>query len=45
MMICNYVYEHVEDNTTLTVRYTNVFPKTACSTGPMWATSARTRTS
>ena len=45
MMICNYVYEHVEDNTTLTVRYTNVFPRTACSTGPMWATSARTRTS
>ena len=27
MMICNYVYEHVEDNTTLTVRYTNVFPQ------------------
>ena len=25
--ICNYVYEHVEDNTTLTVRYTNVFPQ------------------
>ena len=27
MMICNYVYEHVEDSTTLTVRYTNVFPQ------------------
>ena len=27
MMIRNYVYEHVEDNTTLTVRYTNVFPQ------------------
>ena len=27
LMICNYVYEHVEDNTTLTVRYTNVFPQ------------------
>ena len=27
MLVCNYVYEHVEDNTTLTVRYTNVFPQ------------------
>ncbi|MGN0707502.1 MAG: glycosyltransferase family 2 protein [Faecalibacterium sp.] len=27
LMICNYVYEHVEDNTTHTVRYTNVFPQ------------------
>ena len=26
MLICNYVYEHVEDGTTHTVRYTNVFP-------------------
>jgi glycosyltransferase involved in cell wall biosynthesis len=26
LMICNYVYEHVEDNTSHTVRYTNVFP-------------------
>ena len=26
MMICNYVYEHVEDGTSHTVRYTNVFP-------------------
>ena len=26
-MICNYVYEHVEDGTTHTVRYTNVFPQ------------------
>ena len=30
-MICNYVYEHVEDNTSHTVRYTNVFPRTDCS--------------
>ena len=27
LMICNYVYEHVEDNTSHTVRYTNVFPQ------------------
>ena len=27
LMICNYVYEHAEDNTTHTVRYTNVFPE------------------
>ena len=27
LMICNYVYEHVEDNTRHTVRYTNVFPE------------------
>lgn len=27
LMICNYVYEHVEDNTHHTVRYTNVFPQ------------------
>ena len=26
-MICNYVYEHVEDGTSHTVRYTNVFPQ------------------
>lgn len=45
MMICNYVYEHVEDNTTLTVRYTNVFPQNRLFNWTMWATSARTRTS
>ena len=27
LMICNYVYEHVADNTSHTVRYTNVFPQ------------------
>ena len=27
LMICNYVYEQVEDNTSHTVRYTNVFPE------------------
>lgn len=27
MMICNYVYEHSEDNTSHTVRYTNVLPE------------------
>ena len=27
LMICNYVCEHVEDNTSHTVRYTNVFPQ------------------
>ena len=27
LMICNYVSEHVEDNTSHTVRYTNVFPQ------------------
>ena len=27
LRICNYVYEHVEDNTSHTVRYTNVFPQ------------------
>ena len=26
LMICNYVYEHVEDNTQKVMRYTNVFP-------------------
>ena len=27
LLICNYVYEHVEDNTQHTVRYTHVFPQ------------------
>ena len=27
LMLCNYVYEHVEDNTQHPVRYTNVFPQ------------------
>ncbi len=27
LMICNYVYEHVEDGTSHTVRYTNAFPQ------------------
>ena len=27
LLICNYVYEHVEDNTHHTVRYSNVFPQ------------------
>ena len=27
MMICNYVYEHVEDQTQKVMRYTNVFPR------------------
>ncbi len=27
MMICNYVYEHVEDGTSHTIRYTNVLPE------------------
>ena len=27
MMICNYVYEHVEDGTSHTIRYTNVLPQ------------------
>mgnify|MGYP002194212392 CR=1 FL=1 len=27
LMICNYVYEHTEDSTSHTVRYTNVFPQ------------------
>ena len=27
LMICNYVYEHVEDNTRKVMRYTNVFPE------------------
>lgn len=27
LMICNYVYEHTEDGTSHTVRYTNVFPQ------------------
>ncbi len=27
LMICNYVYEHVEDGTSHVVRYTNVFPE------------------
>ena len=27
LMICNYVYEHTEDGTRHTVRYTNVFPQ------------------
>lgn len=26
LMICNYVYEHVEDNTQKVMKYTNVFP-------------------
>lgn len=27
LLICNYVYEHVEDHTHHTIRYTNVFPE------------------
>ena len=27
MLICNYVYEHVEDNSQKVMRYTNVFPQ------------------
>lgn len=27
LLFCNYVYEHVEDGTSHTVRYTNVFPQ------------------
>ena len=27
LMLCNYVYEHTEDGTSHTVRYTNVFPQ------------------
>ena len=27
LMICNYVYEHTEDGTRHTVRYTNIFPQ------------------
>ena len=27
LLICNYVYEHVEDNTQKVMRYTNVFPE------------------
>jgi glycosyltransferase involved in cell wall biosynthesis len=27
LMICNYVYEHVEDNTSCTIDYHNVFPQ------------------
>ena len=27
LLMCNYVYEHVEDGTSHTVRYTNVFPQ------------------
>ena len=27
LMICNYVYEHVEDNTSYTMQYTNVLPE------------------
>ena len=27
LMICNYVYEHTEDGTSHTVRYTNIFPQ------------------
>ena len=26
LMICNYVYEHVEDKTSKAIRYTNVLP-------------------
>ena len=27
MLICNYVYEHVEDNTQRVMHYRNVFPR------------------
>ena len=27
LLVCNYVYEHVEDNTQKVMRYTNVFPR------------------
>ena len=38
----HYVYEHVEDGTTHTVRYTNVFLLSVCSNGSTWGISART---
>ena len=44
LMICNYVYEHVEDGTSHTVRYTNVFPQNRLFDWMPSATSARTRT-
>ena len=38
LMICNYVYEHVEDNTSHTVRYTNVFPQNRLMHSVMYRT-------
>lgn len=34
LLICNYVYEHVADNTRHTVRYANVFPQDRVFTWP-----------
>ena len=39
LMICNYVYEHVEDGTSHTVRYTTVFPQNrqfSCCVSAAW---------
>ena len=42
LMVCNYVYEHVEDNTQKVMRYTNVFPENRVFT---WAEIGRFRPS
>lgn len=42
LLICNYVYEHMEDNTQKVMRYTNVFPEDRPFT---WADIGRFRTS
>ena len=39
LMVCNYVYEHVEDNTQKVMRYTNVFPENRVSPGRTSAAS------
>ena len=42
LLICNYVYEHVEDNTSKVMRYTNVFPENRIFT---WKDIGRFRSS
>lgn len=42
LLVCNYVYEHVEDNTQKVMRYTNVFPESRIFT---WAEIGRFRPS
>ena len=40
LLVCNYVYEHVEDNTRKAVNYKNVFPTGRIFTWTRFATSA-----
>ena len=42
MLICNYVYEHVEDAPPTLCAIPTCSPPSVCSTGSTWGISART---